>query len=104
MLPTMEKTLLAIVDRMVDLLPITREHYYHPDIRGSFSIKAVLPTIAPNLTYDGLEQVQDGGMAQQVWLVLVQGDLRSELRQGLLDYCERDTYGLVVLADFLQAN
>ena len=38
-----------VIERLVDLLPITRQYYYHPDMRGSWSIKAVLPTIAPNL-------------------------------------------------------
>lgn len=31
----------AGIDRMVDLLPIARERYYHPDMHGSWSIKAV---------------------------------------------------------------
>ena len=35
---------------MVDLLPIYRNHYYHRDMRGSWSIKAVLPTVAPGST------------------------------------------------------
>ncbi|HBT34470.1 MAG TPA: DUF2779 domain-containing protein [Pusillimonas sp.] len=106
MLPAMREPLLAIVARLVDLLPITREYYYHPDMRGSFSIKAVLPTVAPDLAYGNLEFVQDGGMAQQAWLEAVSEatseQRRAELRQGLLDYCERDTLALVRLADFLQ--
>lgn len=35
-----------LVDRLEDLLPITRKHYYHPDMKGSWSIKSVLPTVA----------------------------------------------------------
>ena len=35
-----------LIDRLIDLLPLVREHYYHPAMRGSFSIKKVLPTIA----------------------------------------------------------
>lgn len=106
MLPAMREPLLAIVDRLVDLLPITRDHYYHPDMRGSFSIKAVLPTVAPDLDYENLENVQDGGMAQKAWLEAVSDSTseqrRAVLRQGLLDYCERDTLAMVKLADFLQ--
>jgi hypothetical protein len=55
--------LLSINDRVVDLLPMTRQHYYHPAMKGSWSIKAVLPTIAPDLRYDELE-VGNGGDAQ----------------------------------------
>lgn len=41
--------LLAIVDRVIDLLPIARNRYYHPSQHGSWSIKAVLPAVCPDL-------------------------------------------------------
>lgn len=44
--------LLAINLRVVDLLPIARANYYHPEMKGSWSIKAVLPTVASDLRYD----------------------------------------------------
>ena len=52
----------SIISRVVDLLPLMRDHYYHPDMLGSWSIKAVLPTVAPELDYTTLP-VGDGGMA-----------------------------------------
>ncbi|HWK71856.1 MAG TPA: DUF2779 domain-containing protein [Burkholderiaceae bacterium] len=108
LLPKMRAPLLAIVPRLVDLLPITRTHYYHPDMRGSFSLKAVLPTVAPDLDYASLEDVQDGGMAQQAWLEMVSANTteqrKVQLRQGLLAYCERDTLAMVRLAEFLQGK
>ncbi|MDP3183088.1 MAG: DUF2779 domain-containing protein, partial [Desulfobaccales bacterium] len=36
--PDLAPALEAAIDRIVDLLPIAREHYYHPDMRGSWSI------------------------------------------------------------------
>ena len=33
--PEFSVALLAIADRLVDLLPVTRNHYYHPDQKGS---------------------------------------------------------------------
>ncbi len=36
------EALAAVAERFVDLLPITRENYYHPAMKGSWSIKAVL--------------------------------------------------------------
>jgi hypothetical protein len=105
MLPKLAPMLGALHERMVDLLPITRDNYYHPAMRGSFSIKRVLPTVAPNLDYGGLEDVQDGGMAQQAWMEIVHPDTskerRSKLRHALLAYCERDTLAMVRLATFL---
>ena len=77
---------------MFDLLPVARQNYYHPDMRGSWSIKAVLPTIAPELAYDGLE-VGNGGMAQEAFAEILHPDTpqarREQLRNALLIYCER---------------
>jgi len=47
--PDLAHALQALVARLVDLQPITRQHYYHPAMKGSWSIKAVLPTVAPDL-------------------------------------------------------
>jgi len=89
------------------LLPITREYYYHPDMRGSWSIKAVLPTIAPELAYERLT-VADGGMAQEAFLEIMQPNTlperREHLRQALLDYCARDTWAMVRLTHFFMEH
>ena len=45
----------AAFDRTVDLLPVVRNHAYHPDFRGSFSLKSVVPALLPHLAYDDLE-------------------------------------------------
>ena len=99
--PGHAEALLAIVENMVDLLPIYRAHYYHRDMRGSWSIKSVLPTIAPDLDYGDLE-VSGGGEAQEAYLNASHPGTLSEdrerLRQGLLKYCERDTLAMVRLA------
>ena len=103
--PDLADDLLAIIPRFVDLLPIAREHYYHPLMAGSWSIKAVLPTIAPDLDYATLDEVQDGGQAQQAYLEAIAHDTTPErkkaLKKALLAYCGRDTEGLVLLARFL---
>jgi hypothetical protein len=99
--PQHADALLAIVDRMVDLLPMYRKHYYHRDMRGSWSIKAVLPTIAPDLDYAVLE-VADGGEAQKAYLQASSPETsaheREQLRSHLLAYCERDTWAMFRLA------
>lgn len=43
------------------------DHYYHPDQHGSWSIKAVLPTLCPELSYEQSEGVKDGGMAMDAY-------------------------------------
>lgn len=49
-------------------------------MKGSWSIKAVLPTIAPDLNYKQLDEVQDGGMAQAAYLEIIHPDVVEERR------------------------
>lgn len=92
-----------LINRMVDLLPIYREHYYHPAMLGSWSIKKVVPTIAPELDYANLA-IGDGGDAQLGYLQAIAPETSPEekerLRRQLLDYCERDTLAMVRLAQW----
>ncbi len=44
--PDLAEPLSRIRSQLVDLLPIVREHVYHPDFRGSFSLKRVAPALA----------------------------------------------------------
>ena len=103
--PRMAPQLLAICERLVDLLPICREHYYHPDQQGSWSIKNVLPTIAPDLRYTELQGVQAGGDAVLAFREAISpatsAARREEIRHQLLAYCRLDTYATVKLWQFL---
>lgn len=99
--PDLAAPLLAIEAATVDLWPIARAHWYHRDQRGSWSIKAVLPTIAPELDYGALE-VKAGGDAQAAWLEAADPDCpplrREALAEALRAYCERDTWAMVAVA------
>ncbi|HUR42183.1 MAG TPA: DUF2779 domain-containing protein [Verrucomicrobiae bacterium] len=106
--PDMAERLQSIAKRIVDLLPLARAHYYHRDMHGSWSLKAVAPTIAPELGYDGLA-VGNGEMAQSAFREILNPstteERRAALRADLLEYCGRDTLLLVHLAQlFLKAD
>lgn len=98
-IPRLKKRLLALNDRIVDLLPIARTFYYHPAQKGSWSIKDVLPTIAPDLSYDELDGVQHGGDAMSAYeeaiLPQTMDDRRLEIERQLQAYCRLDTYAMV---------
>jgi len=104
--PDLAIDLERVKDRLVDLLPLTRQHYYHPEMKGSWGLKAVLPTVAPDLSYDALEEVQDGNAAQVAYLEAINQATtparRQELIEHLLAYCKLDTLGLIMLVRFLQ--
>ena len=68
----------------------------------------MLPTVAPDLDYVDLEQVHDGTEAQIAYDEAIapgtSAERREELRQGLLEYCERDTLGMVRLVEHFAAG
>ena len=91
----------SIIERIVDLLPIARHRYYHPSQQGSWSIKAVLPAICPELSYAQLDDVQDGDMAVEAFKEAITPGTTPErklkLEQRLLEYCKLDTLAMVRL-------
>jgi hypothetical protein len=106
--PDLAAALDAIAARLVDLHPIARSHYYHPAQNGSWSIKRVLPTIAPDLDYANLDEVADGTSAQLAYLQMIDPTTDAERRRRLADalrvYCRRDTEGMVRIAQHLTAT
>lgn len=76
------------------------QHYIHNDFKGKTSIKKVLPVIAPELSYDGLE-IQGGADASKAWWEMVgpctPDAKRQEIERNLREYCGRDTYALYVI-------
>jgi predicted RecB family nuclease len=105
-LPALAAPLQSIVARLVDLLPIVRNHVYHPDFGGSFGLKSVLPALVSELRYDNLA-IADGGTASlELERLLFNGDglapeAKEQLRSNLLRYCHQDTWGLVKLLESL---
>jgi predicted RecB family nuclease len=106
--PDLEQPLRAITDRLYDLHPVTKNNYCHPDMHGSWSIKKVLPTVAPDLSYDDLDIVNNGAMAEPVFLESINESTPAqrsvELREALLSYCKLDTEAMVRLAHYLEGR
>lgn len=99
-LPEYRPALMGIVKRLWDLHPILRDHYYHPDFGGSYSLKEVLPALVPSLGYDDL-RIKEGGQAASEYyrMVFVETDWveRAKIQEALLSYCKRDTLAMVEL-------
>ena len=98
--PDLADRLELIIGRLTDLLPIVRDHVYHPDFRGSFSIKHVLPALVTNLSYEHLG-VRNGDMAIARFAGMARGQIVGDAvqtsRQQLLEYCKLDTFAMVSL-------
>lgn len=105
--PEHAPALQRLIDRLVDLLPLVQQCYYHPAMRGSFSIKEVLPTIAPELDYGELGGITGGTAAQMAYLLCVfergtKDEARYRYRTDLLKYCKQDTWAMVEVAHHLE--
>ena len=105
MFPDLAPSLGRIVERLVDLHPIVREHYYHPKMLGSWSIKAVSPTIDPEMDYSELTGIAEGMAAAGGYLEAINpetsAERKAELEEQLLRYCRFDTEAMVKIVRFL---
>ena len=103
--PEFSRRIEKIQRRLWDLLPVIRDHVYHPAFNGSYSLKSVLPALVPGMTYEGME-VADGQDAGLAWERLIRGDCdegeSEQKRKALLKYCCQDTLGMVKLVELLR--
>ena len=89
----------AVTSRLIDFHQIVRGSYYHPGFHGSFSLKSVVPVVAPQLSYDDLE-VADGQMASVLYACAISSADSGERRRifdNLRAYCAHDTLAMVEL-------
>jgi predicted RecB family nuclease len=104
--PEQAEALAHIEARLVDALPLVRDHVYHPSFGGSFSLKSVLPALVPGMGYEGFE-ISNGGVASgKLRCLLFDDDVspaeRDQTREALLQYCPVDTLGVVRLLERLR--
>ena len=105
-LPQYKDEIENIQSRLWDALSAIRAHVYHPEFRGSYSLKWVLPALVPDMTYEGME-VAEGGEAGLAWEKMVHAEAgskeRKRLRDALLAYCKQDTLAMVRLLEVLRS-
>jgi len=108
LLPDLAEPLQEIINRLWDLKPVVKENYYHPDMLGSWSIKAVLPTINREMDYSKLEGIAEGTGASDGFIEAINPDTdmlrKLELEEQLLRYCKFDTEAMVEIVKFFSAG
>lgn len=98
--PNLKDHLMNIHDNMVDIMvPFQKKWYYTNDMKGSYSIKYVLPALFPDndeLNYKNLN-IQNGSMAMNTFETLHEKDNCEieKIRKDLLAYCKLDTLAMV---------
>ena len=96
----------GLLDRIEDAeAPFKKNWYLHPGLMGRSSIKVVLPTLVPELSYAEME-VAEGQSAALLFGDMYEGKLKGETleaaRRNLIDYCRMDTLAMVRIVERLR--
>jgi hypothetical protein len=96
----------AALARFQDLeKPFSEGHYLHPGMGGRSSIKVVLPSLVPELSYEGMP-IAEGTGAIQGYLEFLDPatpkEKASQIRRDLLAYCKLDTLAMVKILAVLE--
>ena len=106
--PDLHDHLMNIHDNIKDIMiPFQKRWYYTKEMKGSYSIKYVLPALFPDdpsLNYHNLEGVHNGGEASDTFLTMQKMDKKEleKWREHLLRYCELDTFAMVKVLEKLK--
>ena len=101
--PRRAAALAAVGARLFDLLPVVSNCCYDPEFRGSFSLKSVLPALAPDMGYEDLA-IADGNLAAAQYqraLANANAAERQRTFDDLRAYCQRDTLATLKLREAL---
>lgn len=90
------KRIRKVQRRLFDLFAVVKQHYYHPDLDGSFSLKALAPVLVPALAYG---EIADGRAAGAAYVEMILSSTTAErkaaLENSLRRYCATDTIAMV---------
>jgi hypothetical protein len=105
--PDLAEPLTELEEKLIDLLPVIRNHVYHPGFGGGFGIKCVLNPLVPELSYNDLVIVDGQAASVDIARLLfvaqkLPAEERERIRHDLLEYCKRDTWAMVVLLQRLR--
>ena len=102
--PSYKNKLMDIHENILDLMaPFQKKDYYTKEMKGSYSLKLVLPALLPRLSYKGMA-ISDGGEAMNTYATLHLLEDKKEveqIRNDLLEYCKLDTFAMAKLLEKL---
>jgi hypothetical protein len=103
--PEYQEKIKERISRIKDLMdPFEKKYYYTHEMKGSHSIKNILPAMVPEFNYNHLK-INSGALAMTAFHSLHQArDLFhiAETREALLEYCKMDTFAMVKIFEKLE--
>ncbi len=99
--------LMIMHDNMQDLMvPFQKKWYVTPSMKGSYSIKYVLPALVPEMekAYKNLDLIHNGGEAMNAYANMSNLSYEEKMayRKALLEYCKLDTLAMVEVLNGLK--
>lgn len=83
----------ALKAKIIDLAePVKHGNYYHPSMKGNFSLKSLAPIIHADTKFDGMD-IQSGISAMYVYegtLAITNEIEKESIKAQLIEYCEMD--------------
>jgi hypothetical protein len=108
--PEFQDRIESLILRLVDVLELARLGYYHADMKGSWSLKKVAPTLPKCedlLAYSEMGDVADGMGAQAAYFEQIDPEIigiQKEIRlTEMKEYCKADTRGLMHFMDCMES-
>lgn len=92
--------------KIVDLAePIKKGNYYHPDMKGNFSLKSIAPIVNQEAGFENLD-IQSGIIAMYIYESLLELNAieAEQIKQQLVDYCEMDALITYQLLNFYNSK
>jgi len=103
--PDYSDHLMNIHESIIDLMvPFQKKHYYKKEMKGRYSIKAVLPALISGSPYSRMD-INEGMEASNNYknLPLITDSLiKEKIKKDLKVYCKQDTQSLVDLLECLK--
>lgn len=96
--------LLSLVDRFVDLMDIVKDHVYHPEFYGSYSLKVVSPVLLKEWGSYSDSLIKNGNEITPYFLEMITTkdiERKTLIKNSLIKYCSYDTINLFLLLKFL---
>ena len=103
--PEYGKDIIELKSKIIDLAePIQKGNYYHPEMKGNFTLKSLAPIVNQTLGFHTLD-VQSGISAMYIYeSLLLEGNVieKENIKQQLIDYCEMDSLITYQLLQFFK--
>lgn len=92
--------------KIIDLAePIKKGNYYHPEMKGNFTLKSIAPLVNQKAGFNNLD-IQSGISAMYIYESLLQQNAieAEQIKQQLIEYCEMDALITYQLLNFFKSK